>query len=677
MALPMGIPGGPPPGGLPPMGPPMGPPPAPPQGVPRGTTPQKYGILKKMTEGERLTAAGEWEDKIKRGIVAGRPAKLDMQEADKFWLGEHWDDSDPEWMPKPSENWVFATVEQHSANLSTSNVVPIITGQDPGDEDVAKMFDYVIQYLWQPNKLNLRRLIRRAIHGAMLRGTAIAKVYWDNTKNGGRQFDEARNFTNPLNQQPYTATHTLYKGEVCVELVDPSNVIHDPSGYSLSGPGACGWIAIRLPRKREWVENNPKYQEYLTPEELKRAFDQTGSTASRADVEFYHGRPINSPQNSDEIMHDEIWVRRMDQFGNWHIDYLEKIGSQIIYYAEDVYKDGEFPLAILYDYEVDKSFFGMGEPKQVIPNNKTINHLSRLAALNAMHMTNTQKVVTHDSGIDPKEVATFGTMPGAVWKSRTVDGIKPLEVSEIPVSVFKVAESAREGIRTIMAMDESNMGQFGGSVTAASGIKMIQDKAGVRDNDKGVNVEDFVSRLVSLIISRVQQFYTTERYVPIVGKRGNMQQFFPFIGGDYQDISLLVSIESGSGTPTNKGAIEEKAWKMWDNQSQQKFDPPLITIEELLDTLQAFPLKERIKQRVKNANSQQAAQEAVQLAQFMQQLMAQGIDPNTIPPEQLIQLQQQIAAQVQATQGGAPPNGTPPGQSPQGPPPQGQPPQVA
>lgn len=617
-----------------------------------GTTPSsaakpesKYGKVVKLRGDKAKEMVADLDQKIKSGTSAHSLRKSKMMEADKYWKGEHWDDSAPGWMPKPMENWVFATVEQHSSNLATANIVPIILGQDPGDDEVADMFNKVLQYLWAPNKLNGRKIVRRAIHTALKLGTSVVKVYWDNNVNGGRQFPQPKEFTNPLDGSKFPVSQTLYKGEVCWELVDPANIVPDPAGYTLGGVGACGWIAIRTPRKTEWVRNNPMFREYMGEKALKDALDGVGSIPSdKYSVEFYHDRPSNQQHlGNNEVLLDEVWTRTMDEFGNWHINLAYRVNDILLFYAEDMYKDGKFPFSILYDYEVDKSFFGMGEPEQVIPNQKTINQITRLIALNAMHMTNTQKVVTTDSGIDTNKVAELGTMPGAVFKSRTIDGIKNLEVKDIPASSFKAVSDAREGIRIIMAMDEANMGQFGGSVTAASGIKMIQDKANVRDQDKGYNIEDFVSGLTYLTISRVQQFYDTERYIPIMGE-GHTSQFFPFKGTDYADINLTVHIEAGSGAPMNKGGIWNKAWEMFKEQGVQKYDPPIITAEELMDAADGFPMSERIKKRIKEANAGAAVQQAMQLAQVIAGIQQMGIDPSTLDPMMLMQMAQQMQA---------------------------------
>lgn len=632
-----------------------------------------FANIKRLSQEQLVQVTGDWGDKIKQAVAVHQPKKNQIVLNDKYWKGSHWDDVDEEWMPKPVENWVFATVEQHSANLATANIVPIITGQDPGDEEVAQIFDYVIQYLWTPAKLNMRRVVRRSIHTAMLTGTAIVKVYWDPTVNGGKPFSpdltEFKEFKNPLNGSTYKTPHTMYKGEVAVEMVDPTNIIPDPAGYSLEGEGACEWIVIRTPRSLNWIQNNPMFIEYVGgPHRMKELIEQIGGNSKdKSSTEMYHDRVVNQTHR-DERQLDEIWNRRMDESGNYHVDLLYMVDDQLLFYAEDVYKDGRYPLAILYDVEVNKSFFGLGEPDQVIPNQNTINQINRLAALNAMHMTNTQKVVTYDSGIDPKEVAKFGTMPGAVWRSRTVDGIKPLEVKEIPISVFKVAETAREGIRQINAMDEANMGQFGGSVTAASGIKMIQDKANVRDQDKGYNVEDFVSRVTSLIISRIQQFYTTERYIPILDQSVHpalQGKFFPFTGSQHEDVTLFVTVQSGSGTPLNKQAIAQRAWDMFVKQSEAGFDPPLITVEELLDCLDGFPIKERIKRRVKEASTMKAANEAIEMARLFHEMMMAGIPVDQLPPEELMALVQQFKAQQAAQPAPEGAGAQPPAQQPQ------------
>lgn len=647
---------------------PPGPMPPNPMGVPLTQPPQpQYGNMKKLPSEKRKELAEDLNQKIKDGASKWSTKMQEIAEADKFWMGEHWDDNSPPWMPKPVENWVFAAVEQHSANLSTANVVPIISAQGPGDDEVAEKFSHLVKYLWQPNKLNMRRVIRRAIHTAMKAGTAIVKVYWNPNENGGRMLPQAQTFKNGLTGDDMMVSHTLYKGEICVENVDPTKIIPDPNGYAMKGVGECSWIAVRTNRTKDWILNNPMFIEYLGKAELKRIVDDLPDHHTNANSNMYHDRTINQTKNP---FVDEVWLRKMDEHGNYSVNMAYVVGAETLYYAENLYQDGEFPFAVLYDYEVDESFFGIGEPKQIIPNQKTINQVNRLVALNAMHMTNTQKVVTQDSGIDPNEVAEFGTMPGAVWRSRTVDGIKPLDVNEIPVSVFKVAESAREGIRNTMAMDESNMGQFGGSVTAASGIKMIQDKANVRDQDKGMNVEDFVSRVTSLVISRAQQFYTTERYIPILDNPATPSvatKYFPMTGSDYADISLSVVVQAGSGTPINKASIAQKAMDLFNLQATNKFDPPLITAEELIKSIDGFPMADDILRRIRDAATGKQAMEAIEIAKVMLMLMQQGIDPMQLPPDQLIALTEQIKAQTAAQPGPEQPAAGPPAPPPQGP----------
>jgi hypothetical protein len=74
-----------------------------------------------------------------------------------------------------------------------------------------------------------------------------------------------------------------------------------------------------------------------------------------------------------------------------------------------------------------------------------------------------------NSGIDPKEVALYGSAPGHTWVSNmpAAQAITYMEPPQIPQVLFNLLENAKANIREITGLSEAYMGQSVGSFKLA------------------------------------------------------------------------------------------------------------------------------------------------------------------------------------------------------------------
>ncbi len=506
----------------------------------------------------------------------------EWQKINKYYQGFQWPENTPAWKPTPISNFVYATVEQRHANLIANRFAPSLFPREPGDEEAVRAYQMVVDSKW--DELSLDKLVNTAIKHALLYGTYIAKVYWDNSLEGG----SLKPVTLPDGSQ---VPGTLWKGDIRVEGVSCYSFFPQPGVNRIEDMRKCA-IAVRVPL--EWIKAN-------------KVFNQSAVAKVKPDTDFAGVNQSYTTAENNLVTFVEFWVRNADDT----VDVFYYADEQLLYKIEAV-TTGELPFAVLYDHEIDNCFWGFGEPRQIIPNQEAMNKLTQLVIQNAMLIVNKPILLSIASGADPKVVAQNIGKPGAVFPVNDVSAIEFGKTEELPISVFKTIEMLKEDIRETMGMHQAYIGQTPGSVTAASGILALQERAAARDNLKGLYIEDFIIRMTKLMVKLIQQNYTTTRYIRIMGEDGTVG-FKPFNAQEYGDVSIDVRISGSANTVISRAVAEQQAKELLSLQYQYNVEPALITPEEFIQ-ITNIPLKQNILKRMseeRQALSEHYSQEAL------------------------------------------------------------------
>lgn len=520
---------------------------------------------------------------------------------DRYYQGFQWSENTPAWKPTPVSNFVYATVEQRHANLIANRFAPSLFPREPGDEEAVRAYQMVIDSKW--DELNIGRIINTAVKHGLLYGTYIAKVFWDNSLEGGT----LKPVTLPEGSQ---VPGTLWKGDIRVEGVPCFNFFPQPGVDRIERMRKCA-VVTRVPL--EYVKANP-------------AFDKQAVAKVKADTDFTGVNQITYQTQTAEnglVSLVEYWQLNMDST----VDVSYYADEQLLYHIEGVMRN-ELPFAVLYDHEVDNCFWGFGEPRQIIPNQEAMNKLTQLVIQNALLIVNKPILLSISSGADPKVVAQNIGKPGAVFPVNDVNAIEFGRTEELPISAFKAIEMLKEDIRETMGMHQAYVGQSPGSVTAASGILALQERAAARDNLKGIYIEDFIVRLTKLMVELIKNNYTTTRYIRIMGEDGTVG-FKPFNAKKYGDVAIDVRISGSGNTVISRAVAEQQAKELLNLQYQYNIEPALITPEEYVQ-LTAIPIKPDILKRMSEERQalaehyQQQSQEILDKTQNMGNMNLEG-----------------------------------------------------
>jgi hypothetical protein len=287
----------------------------------------------------------------------------------------------------------------------------------------------------------------------------------------------------------------------------------------------------------------------------------------------------------------------------------------------------------------------------ILENQKIVNKLQQTASILGVLHQNPQKVVWRESGINAKDLARTGTLPGKVWTSN-VDpdkAVRTLEPMDIPKGLFELDDRTQGNIREITGVNEAYTGQSVGSLTTSSGVDSLIDRATIRDKDKMIQIDEFVERLSNLIILNILHNWKDPRPVAKTMPNGTQEydQFKPVDKLTAENLSWRVRSNVYASAPMTQASRREQADKLMNMQGQFQFNPPLITTEEYVHMQEfdnGFEIIQRMESdraRMEKEKAQNMAQQISQLAEQLNQMLGSGM-----PPEQAAQQVQQMAQEM-------------------------------
>lgn len=561
---------------------------------------------------------------------------------DMFDRGEQWFKANiPPWVPKPVTNLIRYVRTLKRANLASNIPKAHFYPEYEQDAPLVEKLQKAYNYVWDTKKVD--RVVRRSIDRALLQGTAVVHVYYDENVVGGKYFGE----NNPENE--------LFIGDIGVKRIPIANFFPDPDSYHIND---CKFIEITEIVPLSVIKENPIFKEYVEEnygkDKLKNlSFGHVGQDDSEAGAIYDRdNNPLNSGHNveGDEMVTLHTHYERYLKDGKWILDvsYYLQDTDFFLYRIEDV-KPNVYPFAVLVDEEEENTIFGTSTAMDILENQKIINKLQQTAAILGVLHQNPQKIVLRESGINAHELAQTGTLAGKVWLSNIPNPIEVIKPQEIPSALFDLDDRVQNNIRDIVGVNEAYTGQSVGSLTTSTGVEALIERATIRDKDKMLQIDDFVEQISHLIVLHIIYKWKDRRPITNIQPDGkpDYDYYEPIDEITAENLTWRVRSDIYAQAPTTQATRRQQADHLLQMQGQFQFNPPVITPEEWI-RFQDFDNKEEIlkrmeadRQRMEQERPEQLAQEILQVSQFINELRSQGI-----PEEQIQQQARQMAIDI-------------------------------
>jgi len=443
-----------------------------------------------------------WED-LRAGLKRKKTFSKEWNKWYNLYSGKHWDKARPEWMSEPVINLTFSTIE---------TILPILTDNRPqiqvvpfesDDVDIARVLSEIVKSAWEFNDMDIK--LPKVVKNTLIFGNGFVKVDWDPGARKGM-------------------------GDIRMTCIDPENIIVDPHGVD---DESITWIAHVQNVPKKLIEANPEWAQKA--DQIRGGTFDPSYTINRS-VSSQGRRQISDAQYSD-TQGKESWDFFQDQPGTvdqrdmvtlvemWSKD-LEtgKIMKTVVANdtlledGESPFDHGKFPIVHFVDYALGWEYWSSGEVQQVeklqLEINKRRGMMIDILKFTAMPML----VVDPTSGVDYENlVSRPGLVIPAIGGGQSVGWLHP---PRVPGELFAMNDRDKADFDTILGNVDVLQGRKPSGVEAAAAIEALTEAANTRMRLKVRFLEAALRQMGRLVVSMVQQFYTTKRVIRITGRDG-------------------------------------------------------------------------------------------------------------------------------------------------------------
>jgi len=189
------------------------------------------------------------------------------------------------------------------------------------------------------------------------------------------------------------------------------------------------------------------------------------------------------------------------------------------------YEDGMFPVAILRNYSLPGKLEGLSEALFLRAPQRIVNYVWSFI-LDSMKMSGNPKVtVTPDAG---ELVDEMTNEPGAVFEVPNQDSIRFHPGEGIAPGLQNILDQAIGLMDKVQGQQEVSRGASQPGVTSGLMMEGFVEAAQTRPRLKNRNVDQFLTQVGTLMLSRIFQFYTAPRVMRITGKEEGWPEHIEF-----------------------------------------------------------------------------------------------------------------------------------------------------
>jgi hypothetical protein len=512
--------------------------------------------------------ASKLSGRIDRIFTANESTLNAMDRYMKRYKGEWWnegrlDENDS----KIHANYIFSTVETVAPLLTDNRPIWSVRARQSFMQNHLEAFSLATEYLW--DKLGMDDISYRWVKDALIMKIGIVKVRWNRAED-----------------------------DLAVDNVDPRTFFNAPGYTSLKDTPMCGermekpmsWLRFKYPEK--WGEvvsehDNPDLQNMQDweLEEHKVKVYEVWMRDSEAE-EYY------VTDEGKETKEKTANKKARPKFPNGKI--VTMTSGVILDERPSPFRHGMPPYVELYDYTVPHEFYGMSEPDQIEEMNLSFNHSLQLMHKWMTYYADPVWIVDPASGLESEKVKAQLKQGGGVMEATQTGAQRPLEKMEAPAvnqTVPMLMSAIQRLMEEVSGVTDVSKGQVGKSQRqSATEISTLIESAYTRTRQRVRNYESSVARLLYMMISIMQQFYTDLREFQ-VSVDGKNQRFT--VSNRNQFAREAVGARDGQESPDESAQIDAEMQAFIEQWGE--VDPIYAAFDLTIDTNSSLPMDKQSK----------------------------------------------------------------------------------
>ena len=417
--------------------------------------------------------------------------------------------------------WLHNVIVSKHADAIEAYPEPIILPREADDREEAWMLKKLIPVILEQN--DFEATYSDCMWQKLKTGTGVYKVCWDAEKSGGL-------------------------GDISIERIDLLNVFWEPG--------------IRDIQKSPYffhtsLEDNAALEE-LYPE-LRGRLRSSGFQATS----FLYDDSVSRDSKSTVI---EVYYKRREK-GKVLLHYCKYLGDRVLFSTENEAAEAEsegrespFALGLyshgLYPFVFDSLFPVEGSPCgygyiDLCRNAQTQIDMMQTAFIkNVMVGALPRYFQRMDGAVNEEEFLNLKNPIIHVSGNLGEDSLRTVDYKPLSGSYLEMRQSVINELRETSGNTETSVGISSSGVTAASAIAALQEASGKGSRDATKTSYRAYSKIISLCIELIRQFYELPRQFRITGRLGT-EQFISYSNAGLrpQEQGMLGDVALGLRTP--------------------------------------------------------------------------------------------------------------------------------
>lgn len=491
--------------------------------------------------------------------------------------GQFWDlysKFAPNFAIKPDTNMISYTVDNYVNSLYVGKYTPIVFPRSRTDSATSLSINEFLEYTL--DKIGFTNLQKDIGESAAKFNLGAIEVGWKSEIINGPE--------------------GKFIGEIEAKQIDVMHLYLDPSVKDYL-KGRAIFIEESIPIIE--ILNEPllreRMKEYLAHLKSKQPFN----IPTNNDIALY--KDAQQPSSEDESVRLLTCYYKKTTETGYRIDKIWMIDNGFILGYKKGIKPNTFPIRVLYCRNVAKDPYGVPVTKLILNDAITVNLLDSADATVIGNSSTRPKVLSRDSGINEKLFAQEGDNPRRLWVCNgSPDNIlKYIDLPKLPADRYMLRQNLMNGIAMVTGVDSVYTGRDTNSIQTTGGMDLLNQRIGMSDNSRILNLQKFVISVSELIM----EYYVSNGDKATTIPRKNSNGFVDdLISIDFEkmrtdNLRFDFTLNVSASTPTSIHKLAEKADILMEKQMQYNPQPAVMTMEEWLK-YQDIPQKYHILRRI-------------------------------------------------------------------------------
>lgn len=437
---------------------------------------------------EQVRKAEEILKKYKKGKSSLERSIIDAQEWYRMrnWRMIHADrgvkGSNPGTMS--NSGWLWSAIKGRLADMMDNFPEPIVLPREEADKEEAKRLSEIIPVILKNNGFS--DVYYQCCLQKLVEGTGAYAVYWDNDANNGL-------------------------GEISVQKVSMLNLFWEPGVDDIQESHNVFLVHL---------EDN---------DDLKAQYpDQADKFKGGGGLTINKYRYDDSIDTTDKSLVVEWYYRKRGEDGRTVLHYCKFCCGVVLFATENdpemsetgLYDTPDYPFVLDPLDRMEGTPAGFGLVAEGKDCQTDIDLLSQAILNNTLQRSTPRYFIRKDGGVNETEFADFSKMLVHCNANLGEDSIREIVVNPVDGNSLAMLQQKISEIKWVTGNTDVENGATPSGVTAASAIAALKEDSGRSSKDASRGTYRAFSRIVTMIIERIRQFYDMPRQFRIVGKRG-------------------------------------------------------------------------------------------------------------------------------------------------------------